>query len=72
MSKKFWLWLIWFVFLLVLNFTVPFTALSDVPLLQGSFLFWTIWAIVAIVSMFVMFLGWREPDRKTSSQGEMS
>ena len=62
MGKTFWIWLAWFGFLMVLNFTVPFTLLSDVPHLRGSFLFWVIWGVVAISSMFVMFLGWRESD----------
>ena len=63
MSKKFWLWLAWFIFLMVLNFTIPFTVLSDIPLLSGSFLFWVIWCAVAVISMFVMFLGWRDTDQ---------
>lgn len=63
MSKKFLFWLAWFGFLLVLNFTIPFTVLRDVPFLYGSFLFWVVWGVVAIISMFIMFLGWREADQ---------
>ena len=62
MDKKFWFWLAWFGSLLVLNFTIPFTVLQDIPYLYGSFLFWVIWGMVAIISMFIMFLGWREEN----------
>jgi len=62
MNKKFWFWLAWFGILLILNFTLPFTALSNIPSLYGSFLFWVVWGLVAIISMFFMFLGWREKD----------
>lgn len=62
MDKKLWFWLVWFLFLMILNFTIPFTVLRDVPFLHGSFLFWVIWAVVAIISMFVMFLGWRDSE----------
>jgi hypothetical protein len=70
MGKKFWLWLAWFVFLLVLNFTIPFTMLKETASFYGSFMFWVIWDLVAIISMFLMFRGWREvlpPDREGPS-----
>jgi hypothetical protein len=54
------LWLIWFLFLFVVDFLVPFTWLSQVQKITGALLFWIIWTLVAIISMFVIFLGWRE------------
>ena len=54
------IWLIWFLFLFLVDFIVPFTWLSQVQKVTGVFLFWIIWTLVAIVSMFVIFLGWRE------------
>jgi len=60
MGKAFWGWMCWFVLLFILDFTIPFLWLKDVPKITGSFLFWIIWIIVAITSMFVIFLRWRE------------
>ena len=62
MQKSLVLWLAWFVFLLLLNFYLPFVVRVDVPNLSGSFLFWVIWVIVAIVSMFIIFLKWRDAE----------
>ena len=62
MQKSLALWITWFVFLLLLNFYLPFVVLVDVPNLSGSFLFWVIWVIVAIVSMFIIFLKWRDAE----------
>ena len=53
-------WLIWFLFLFLVDLTVPFVWLSEIQKVTGAFLFWTIWTIVAIVSMFAIFLAWRE------------
>ena len=69
MDAKFWLWLAWFVFLLILNFILPFTAFRQVDSFWGSFLFWVIWGLVAIVSMFFMFLSWREDQPQKSESG---
>jgi hypothetical protein len=52
-------WLMWFLFLFVLDLLVPFAWLSQVQKITGAFLFWTLWTIVAIVSMFLIFLKWR-------------
>lgn len=60
MSASFWWWVGWFLFLLLLDFVIPFHYLREIPRLSGSFLFWMIWILVAIASMFVMFLGWRD------------
>ena len=62
MQKSLALWIGWFVFLLLLNFYLPFVVLVDVPTLSGSFLFWVIWVLVAIVSMFIIFLRWRDAE----------
>ena len=62
MQKSLVLWITWFVFLLLLNFYLPFVVLVEVPNLSGSFLFWVIWVIVAIVSMFIIFLKWRDAE----------
>jgi drug/metabolite transporter (DMT)-like permease len=68
MQKSFVFWVIWFVFLFILDFLIPFFILTDVPSLKGSFLFWMIWIVVAIVSMFILFLNWQE-DKKQHSRG---
>jgi len=59
-SKASVVWLIWFLFLFLLDLTIPFTCLSEVQRVTGAFLFWTIWTLVAIVSMFAIFLRWKE------------
>ena len=56
-------WIAWFLFLLVLDFAIPFVWLKSVPKITGSFLFWIVWISVAIGSMFLIFLRWREPQR---------
>ncbi|MGD2271805.1 MAG: hypothetical protein PVI06_15490 [Desulfobacterales bacterium] len=68
MGKSFIFWVIWFVFLLTLDFWVPFWVLKDVPRLSGSFLFWNLWMLAAVVSMFVMFLNWREDQTPNSRE----
>jgi hypothetical protein len=60
MNRTFRRWLCWFLFLFVLDFTIPFFLLKDVPTITGSFLFWVIWILMAIGSMFVIFLQWRD------------
>lgn len=60
MSKAFWGWVCWFIFLFVVDFIIPFHTLKGVRQVQGSFLFWIIWIAIAIVSMFAIFLRWRE------------
>jgi hypothetical protein len=64
MQKSFVIWVVWFVFLFILDFWVPFFILTDVPALRGSFLFWIVWIVVAIVSMFILFLKWQENDQR--------
>ena len=60
MGRSFWGWVTWFVFLLVLDFIIPFKILRDFPTMMASFLFWVLWVVVAIVSMFIIFLRWQE------------
>jgi drug/metabolite transporter (DMT)-like permease len=56
-------WIVWFLFLLLVSFVVPFLLLGGVATLGGSFTFWILWALVAILSMFVAFSRWRDsPD----------
>jgi uncharacterized membrane protein YhaH (DUF805 family) len=62
MRRIFGVWVAWFVLLFVLDFTIPFLWLNDVPHLVGSFLFWVVWILVAMVSMSLMFRRWREPQ----------
>lgn len=64
MGKAFWGWVCWFIFLFIVDFTIPFRALKGVERVTGSFLFWIIWMAIAIVSMFAIFLRWREGDKK--------
>jgi len=53
-------WVAWFLFLFVLDFTIPFFGSKCVPTVMGSFLFWTLWIVVAIVSIFLIFVRRRE------------
>jgi hypothetical protein len=69
MDTKFWLWLAWFVFLLLLDFILPFTIFRQVASFSGSFLFWVVWCLVAIISMFCMFSSWRENQSPESGSG---
>ena len=64
MGKALWGWVCWFIFLFIVDFTIPFHALKEVQTVSGSFLFWIIWMAVAIVSMFAIFLKWGETDKK--------
>jgi hypothetical protein len=65
MGKAFWGWVCWFIFLFIVDFTIPFRALKEVQTVSGSFLFWIIWMAVAIVSMFAIFLRWGETGKKS-------
>jgi len=65
MDKKFLGWAAWFIFLIILDFSVPFLCFKHVPKVTGSFLFWVTWILVAIVSMFLIFLKWNEPPEIT-------
>ncbi|GLI32954.1 hypothetical protein [Desulforhabdus amnigena] len=69
MRKSFGAWVSWFVFLIALDFVVPFCVLKDIPKITGSFLFWVVWILVAIVSMFLIFLRWQE-DKDENSEGK--
>lgn len=60
MTRPLAAWVMWFLFLLLLGFGLPFLLLEGVTSLAGSFLFWTVWALVAIVSMFAAFLQWKD------------
>ena len=70
MGKVFWGWVCWFIFLFIVDFTIPFQdfipfhALKGIGKVSGSFLFWIIWMAIAIVSMFAIFLRWREKGTK--------
>ena len=64
MGKAFWGWMCWFIFLLIVDFTIPFHVLKGVQKVSGSFLSWIIWMVIAIVSMFAIFLRWREKGTK--------
>ncbi len=60
MKPSFLIWACWFIFLFLVDFIIPFTLLTNVPRMSGSFLFWLIWIGVAIISMFMMFLRWQD------------
>lgn len=62
MGKSLWSWVGWFLFLFLLDFTLPFVLLKKIAAIQGSFLFWLIWIIVAIISMFIIFSQWRDNE----------
>ena len=63
MGKALWGWMCWFIFLFIMDFTIPFHVLNGVRKVSGSFLFWIIWMTVAIMSMFAIFLRWREKGK---------
>jgi hypothetical protein len=65
MRKALWGWMCWFIFLFIVDFTIPFHVLKGVQKVSGSFLFWIIWMTVAIVSMFAIFLRWREKGKNS-------
>ncbi|MEW6673559.1 MAG: hypothetical protein AB1427_17835 [Thermodesulfobacteriota bacterium] len=64
MKKSFWRWAGWFLFLFVLDFTLPFVFLNKIQTVLGSFLFWLVWIVVAIISMFVIFLQWQDTETR--------
>lgn len=68
MTQSLAAWIMWFLVLLLLGFSVPFLFLKDVPNLAGSFLFWTLWALAAIVSMFVAFARWTDTPDSISAE----
>jgi len=51
---------LWFGFLLLLDYTLPYTVLSGVNTVYGAFLFWNLFALVAIASMCVLLWKWRD------------
>ena len=53
-------WLALFVALVAADYVVPYTLLSDVPKLAGSFLFWVGITTVAILAAFVLSSRWRD------------
>ncbi len=50
----------WFGFLLLLDYTLPYTVLSGVSKFYGAFLFWNLFAIAAVTSMFVLLWKWKD------------
>ena len=60
MKGKRWGWILWFVFLLLLDYTLPYTVLSGVSKVYGAFLFWNLFALTAIASIYVLFWKWRD------------
>ena len=53
-------YLIWFLILLGLDYTIPYTLLKNIPRIYGSFLFYIIWSLITIISMFTIFIRWRD------------
>jgi len=64
MGKALWGWVCWFLFLIIIDLTIPFHILKGIQRVRGSFLFWIVWMAVAIASMFAIFLRWREDGKK--------
>lgn len=64
MGKALWGWVCWFLFLIIIDLTIPFYTLKGIQRVTGSFLFWIVWMAVAIASMFAIFLRWREGGKK--------
>ena len=60
MGGKRWGWILWFGFLLLLDYTLPYTVLSEVSKFYGAFLFWNLFALMAIASIFVLLWKWRD------------
>ena len=60
MRVKRWCWILWFGFLLLLDYTVPYTVLSGVSKFYGAFLFWNLFAIAAVASMFILLWKWKD------------
>ncbi len=49
----------WFLIIIIMNYTIPYTILENVEKFKGAFLFWSLLSIVAIISMFVLMSRWR-------------
>jgi hypothetical protein len=60
MRAKRWCWVLWFGFLLLLDYAVPYTVLSGVNKAYGAFLFWNLFALTAIGSIFILLWKWRD------------
>jgi hypothetical protein len=60
MKGKRWGWVLWFGFLLLLDYTLPYTVLSGVSKVYGAFLFWNLFALTAVASIFVLLWQWRD------------
>lgn len=60
MQKALKWWVLWFVFLVLAAFWVPFNLLSHVASVSGAFLFWGVFAITAIISVSIIAGKWRD------------
>ena len=60
MRGKRWCWILWFGFLLLLDYSIPYTALSGLGKVYGAFLFWNLFALTAIASICVIIWSWRD------------
>jgi uncharacterized membrane protein len=60
MRGKRWGWILWFGFLLLLDYALPYTVLSGAGTVYGAFLFWSLFGLVAIASMCVLLWRWRD------------
>lgn len=53
-------WLALFAALVVVNYTLPYTVLTEVPELAGPFLFWLGVTLVAILAALTLSSRWRD------------
>lgn len=60
MSKRGFLWVLWFCLLLASAYVVPYGLLSHYEKMTGAFLFWSVFAIVASLSIAKLISGWRD------------
>lgn len=48
----------WLIFLIILNYVIPFTLLKDVRSFIGPFLFWSLLTLLVALTSFYMIRRW--------------
>ncbi|RLI04634.1 hypothetical protein DRO26_04210 [Candidatus Bathyarchaeota archaeon] len=51
---------VWFTFLILLDYLVPYTILQGYNKITGLYVFWPLLTLVVAVSCFWLMTGWRE------------
>jgi cell division protein FtsW (lipid II flippase) len=59
-AKRHVVWFIWFTFMILCSYLIPYTVLKHVPKMYGAYLFWVVITLVVIVSASVLTVPWRD------------